>query len=88
MQIYTMSHSTRPITAFIDMLRGNAVERLVDIRNVPRSRHNPQYNGKELAAALGCARLSYRYMPGLGDFRQPIKVAITNLAWRNMSFRG
>jgi uncharacterized protein (DUF488 family) len=43
-QIYTIGHSTRPITAFIDMLRGNAVERLVDIRTVPRSRHNPPRN--------------------------------------------
>jgi len=51
LRVYTIGHSTRPITEFIEMLEGNAVERLVDVRTVPRSRHNPQYNGEELSAA-------------------------------------
>lgn len=70
------------------MLKANAIERLVDVRTVPSSRHNPQYNGEELSAVLDCAHLGYRYMPGLGGFRRPVKGAITNLGWRNLSFRG
>jgi len=50
------------------MLKANAVERLVDVRTVPRSRHNPQYNREELSAALDCDRVRYLYMPGLGGF--------------------
>ena len=88
MRVYTIGHSTRPITEFLDMLKANAIERLVDIRTVPRSRHNPQYNGEELAAALESAHRCYLYMPGLGGFRRPVKDAIANLGWRNLSFRG
>ena len=65
-RVYTVGHSTRPITEFIEMLKANAVERLVDVRTVPRSRHNPQYNREELSAALDCDYLRYLYMPGLG----------------------
>lgn len=88
MRVYTIGHSTRPITEFIDMLKVNAVERLVDVRTVPRSRHNPQFNGEDLSAALDCAHLGYLYMPGLGGFRRPVKGATANLGWRNLSFRG
>jgi len=88
LRVYTIGHSTRLITEFIEMLRANAVERLVDVRTVPRSRHNPQYNSEELCAALDCAHLGYLYMPGLGGFRRPVKGAIANLGWRNLSFRG
>ena len=70
------------------MLKVNAVERLVDVRTVPRSRHNPQFNGEDLSAALDCAHLGYLYMPGLGGFRRPVKGATANLGWRNLSFRG
>ena len=88
MRVYTVGHSTRPITEFLEMLKANAVERLVDVRTVPRSRHNPQYNREELSAALDCDRVRYLYMPGLGGFRHPVKSAIANLGWRNLSFRG
>ena len=88
LRVYTIGHSTRPITEFIEMLKVNAIERLVDVRTVPRSRHNPQYNGEELSAALDCAHLGYLYMPGLGGFRRAVKGATANLGWRNLSFRG
>lgn len=88
MRVYTIGHSTRPIAEFLDMLTANAIECLVDVRTVPRSRHNPQYNGEDLSAALSCAHLRYLYMPGLGGFRRPVKGAIANLGWRNPSFRG
>jgi len=88
LRIYTVGHSTRPIAEFLEMLQANAVERLVDVRTVPRSRHNPQYNREELFAALARDHLRYLYMPGLGGFRHSAKGAIANLGWRNLSFRG
>ena len=59
----------------------------MDIRTVPRSRHNPQFNRTELSPALHSARLHYRHMPGLGGFRRPLPNSV-NTAWRNSSFRG
>ncbi len=88
LRVYTVGHSTRPIAEFLEMLKGHAVERLVDVRTVPRSRHNPQYNREELSAVLERDHLRYAYMPGLGGFRHPSKSAMTNLGWRNLSFRG
>ena len=88
MRIYTIGHSTRSIAEFIEMLQAHAVTRLVDVRTVPRSRHNPQYNREDLSAALERDHLGYTYMPGLGGFRHPRKDALTNLGWRNLSFRG
>jgi uncharacterized protein (DUF488 family) len=70
------------------MLNGHAVKHLVDVRTVPRSRHNPQYNREELAAALERGDLHYSHMPGLGGLRKPRKDALTNLGWRNLNFRG
>ena len=70
------------------MLKAHAVVQLVDVRTVPRSRHNPQFNRDELCPALERAHLRYTYMPGLGGFRRPLKGATTNRAWRNLSFRG
>ena len=70
------------------MLNGHAVKHLVDVRTVPRSRHNPQYNREELAAALERGDLHYSHMPGLGGLRKPRKDAFMNLGWRNLNFRG
>jgi uncharacterized protein (DUF488 family) len=69
--IYTIGHSTRPIDSFIDMLRAAGVARLVDVRAVPRSRFNPQYNREALAKALAEAGIDYRLMPSLGGLRKP-----------------
>jgi uncharacterized protein (DUF488 family) len=88
LRIYTIGHSTRSIAEFTEMLKAHAVKRLVDVRTVPRSRHNPQYNREELSAALERDHLGYTNMPGLGGFRHPRKGALTNLGWRNLSFRG
>ena len=88
LRVYTVGHSTRPIEEFLEMLRANAVARLVDVRTVPRSRHNPQYNREELSLALEGAHVHYTYTVGLGGFRRALKGATTNLAWRNPSFRG
>jgi uncharacterized protein (DUF488 family) len=60
---------------------------LVDVRTIPRSRHNPQFNRTQLSAALHSARVHYRYMPGLGGFRRARPDSL-NTGWRNASFRG
>jgi uncharacterized protein (DUF488 family) len=85
--IMTVGHSTRPIQEFIGLLKAHDVKRVVDVRTIPRSRHNPQFNRPELAKALHSSRLHYRHMPGLGGLRHARKDSM-NTAWRNASFRG
>ena len=87
-RVYTIGHSRRPITDFVAMLRAHQVKLLVDVRTVPRSRHNPQFNQDELSAVLTSDCIRYIHMPGLGGFRRPLKGATRNAGWRNLSFRG
>lgn len=83
----TIGHSTHPIKEFIHILKAHDVKRVVDVRTIPRSRHNPQFNRTELSAALHSARLHYRHMAGLGGLRHARPNSI-NTGWRNASFRG
>ena len=85
--IMTIGHSTRPVKEFIQLLKAHQVQRLVDVRTVPRSRHNPQFNRSELSRALHSSRLHYTYMLGLGGFRHARRDSI-NTGWHNTSFRG
>jgi len=85
--IFTIGHSTRPIDRFIELLEGNAVRELIDIRTIPKSRHNPQFNSDALAASLGAAHLGYVHLKELGGLRHPRPDSV-NLGWRNLSFRG
>ena len=85
--IMTIGHSTRPAAEFIHLLRAHDIKRLVDVRTVPHSRHNPQFNRDQLSAALHSARLHYKYMPGLGGFRHARSDSL-NTGWHNASFRG
>ena len=85
--IFTIGHSTRPIDAFIALLRGCGVGLLVDIRRFPRSRHNPQYEAGSLAAAVAGVGIAYRHAPGLGGRRRPLPTS-NNGGWRNEAFRG
>jgi uncharacterized protein (DUF488 family) len=85
--VMTIGHSTRPVVEFIHLLKAHDVRRLVDVRSVPRSRHNPQFNREQLAVSLHSARLHYRYMPGLGGFRHAQRDSL-NTGWHNSSFRG
>lgn len=68
--IFTIGHSTRPIEVFIELLRAAGVTRLIDVRAVPRSRFNPQYNREALAQSLDAAGIDYRALPSLGGLRQ------------------
>lgn len=85
--ILTIGHSTRDLEAFIRLLKVHGVTRVVDVRTVPRSRHNPQFNKETLPDSLRAARISYEHNPGLGGFRQA-RADSPNLGWRNSSFRG
>jgi uncharacterized protein (DUF488 family) len=85
--VFTVGHSTRSIKEFLALLRAHDVRLLVDVRTVPRSRHNPQFNLEALRKAMRRARIGYRHMKGLGGLRHPRKDS-PNGAWRNASFRG
>lgn len=84
---YTVGHSTRSLDEFVMLLRSFGIRRVVDVRTIPRSRHNPQFNGETLAVALHNRRLGYRHMKRLGGLRHS-RADSTNLGWRNPSFRG
>lgn len=83
----TVGHSTLSIEIFLRALEENGVQALVDVRTVPRSRHNPQFGAEVLAASLATARIEYRPMQGLGGLRHARKDSV-NTGWRNSSFRG
>jgi uncharacterized protein (DUF488 family) len=95
--IYTIGHSTLSVADFIARLRAFGVARLVDVRTIPKSRHNPQFNRDELArkirntrvgsGRMGGGRMGYIHLPALGGLRHARKDSI-NAAWRNASFRG
>jgi uncharacterized protein (DUF488 family) len=85
--IFTIGHSNRTAKAFVALLKAHAIERLVDIRTIPRSRHNPQFNRDELPSRLHAARIAYRHLKALGGLRHA-RADSRNLGWRNASFRG
>jgi uncharacterized protein (DUF488 family) len=83
-----LGHSTRPIEKFVLMLRAHSITTLVDIRTVPKSRHNPQFEGEALRATLAEAGIGYVQTKDLGGLRGPAKGSLTNAGWVNDSFRG
>ena len=87
MLILTIGHSTRTLDDFIGILRAHGVARLVDIRTIPRSRHNPQFNQETLSERLEESGIDYVLMKQLGGLRHP-KADSPNMGWKNSSFRG
>lgn len=85
--IFTVGHSTRSIEDFIHLLQAHAVTRVADVRTVPRSRHNPQFNREFLPESLKTAGIGYTHDPALGGLRRTSSASI-NTGWRNSSFRG
>lgn len=85
--VWTIGHSTRTLEEFERLLQAHQLERLVDVRTVPRSRHNPQFNKTTLPAALRAVHIKYLHMPGLGGLRHA-RPDSRNTGWRNLSFRG
>ena len=85
--IFTVGHSTHSLEDFIGLLRAYGIERLVDVRTIPRSRHNPQFNHDTLGKFLRNRRIGYRRMKELGGLRHS-RVDSANTGWHNASFRG
>jgi uncharacterized protein (DUF488 family) len=85
--VMTVGHSTRTLDEFIHLLQIHGVTCVVDVRTVPRSWHNPQFNKDSLPLSLKKANLGYIHMPGLGGLRHA-KSDSPNMGWRNASFRG
>lgn len=85
--VLTVGHSTRTSKEFVVLLLAHGVKQLIDVRTIPRSRHNPQFNRDRLPRPLQKAGIRYRHMAGLGGLRHARRDSI-NTAWRNASFRG
>jgi uncharacterized protein (DUF488 family) len=85
--VFTLGHSTLAIERFLAVLHAYRIERLADIRTIPRSRHNPQFNDTALALSLTAEQLEYVPMQVLGGLRHARKGS-PNTGWRNESFRG
>jgi uncharacterized protein (DUF488 family) len=85
--IYTIGHSNRSADELVALLRSHGVKRIIDVRTIPRSRHNPQFNREVLARFLRNRRIGYRHFKALGGLRHARKDS-PNTGWRNASFRG
>ena len=85
--IYTIGHSTRTIDEFIHILQAFEIELVVDVRTIPGSRYNPQFNQDELRHDLEGHDIGYSHLKELGGLRHTTKTSI-NTGWRNLSFRG
>lgn len=85
--VLTIGHSTRPIEAFIALLRAHGVTKLVDVRTVPKSRHNPQFGRDRLPGSLEAVGIDYQHESVLGGLRKTSDRS-PNKGWRNLSFRG
>jgi uncharacterized protein (DUF488 family) len=85
--VFTIGHSTRPWKVFLALLRAHGIKRVVDVRSIPRSRHNPQFNRETLSMKLRSARIGYVHLRKLGGLRHARR-DLPNMGWRNASFRG
>ena len=87
--IYTVGHSTRSVSELVALLRQVSVDLLVDVRSVPRSRANPQFNIDALPAPLAAQGVAYRHLAALGGLRGRSKdrAPSPNTLWRNDAFR-
>jgi uncharacterized protein (DUF488 family) len=87
--IYTIGHSTRPAAEFIDLLHEVGVDCVVDVRSIPRSRTNPQYNADVLPQSLAPEGIAYRHLRALGGLRPRRKAQSpsANTLWHNQSFQ-
>jgi uncharacterized protein (DUF488 family) len=85
--IFTVGHSTRSIDEFVKLLQAHGVKEIVDVRSIPMSRHNPQFNTDTIKESLQREHIRYKHLKKLGGLRHANKGSI-NLGWRNASFRG
>ena len=87
MTIFTIGHSNHPFEKFLEMLKAHEVRLVADVRTIPRSRHNPQFNIDILPSALQAEGIGYHHLPALGGLRHPKKDSL-NCGWEHDSFRG
>jgi uncharacterized protein (DUF488 family) len=87
MTVWTIGHSTRALEDLVALLRAHAIDTVVDVRTVPRSRRHPQFEKVALAESLPQAGIAYAHMPGLGGLRKPRKDS-PNTGLRTEGFRG
>jgi len=85
--VLTIGHSNRTWKDFLELLRAHRVKRVIDVRSIPRSRHNPQFNRATLSKKLRAARIGYVHLRKLGGLRHARRDS-PNMGWRNASFRG
>jgi uncharacterized protein (DUF488 family) len=85
--VLTVGHSTRPLESFLEILQLNKVNTVADIRSIPRSRRNPQFNKDTLPASLAPLNINYEHISALGGFRHA-RIDSPNKGWENASFRG
>ena len=85
--VFTIGHSTRTWRDFLELLRAHCVQRVIDVRSIPRSRHNPQFNRETLSTKLRAVRIGYVHLQKLGGLRHARRDS-PNMGWRNTSFRG
>lgn len=86
-RVYTIGHSTHPAEVFIEVLRGYGIGLVADVRSIPRSHHNPQFNGNELGPRLERYGIRYLHLKELGGLRRTTGTSV-NTGWANLSFRG
>lgn len=85
--MFTVGHSNRTLAEFTELLMAHRISVLVDVRTIPRSRYNPQFNRETLPHMLEAEGIAYEHLPGLGGLRRAGKHSM-NTGWRNASFRG
>jgi uncharacterized protein (DUF488 family) len=85
--IWTIGHSARPIEQLLELLHTHRIRQVVDVRLIPYSRRNPQFNTQALSGSLPAAGVAYAPMPDLGG-RRKARPDSPNVGWRNASFRG
>lgn len=84
--VYTVGHSNRPLDEFVELLHAHHVAQVVDVRKMPRSASQPQFNFETLPKALAKSGIGYRHLAGLGGLRRG-KSDSPNGGWRNPSFQ-
>jgi uncharacterized protein (DUF488 family) len=85
--LFTVGHSNRTMHELLELLEAHGIKKVVDVRTIPKSRHNPQFNQADLRNSLKSAGIRYEHMKKLGGLRHTYKDSI-NDAWINASFRG
>jgi uncharacterized protein (DUF488 family) len=85
--LYTIGHSTRTILEFAELLKSHNIQKVVDVRTIPKSHHNLQFNEDTLGNSLEKVGIKYTHLSELGGLRHTTKDS-KNLGWNNLSFRG